>query len=308
MEIRQLRYLVLLAEELSFTRAAARGNVAQPALSRQIQRLEDEFGTALVDRTSRRVRMTPAGESLVERAAHILQELEDARADIAGTKQLVSGDVSLGITQTPGPLRVAELLRAFHARHPSIELRVREELSVAIADWLRSDAVELGLISRVPERAQQGLTLELIAREPLVTIVGPEHRLASVDEIEFDELRGESLVLFPPSATIRRTVDELVEEHGLASRVPFETSDTARMRELVSIGLGVAFLPLSDARTGGPRVKILGIRDHALDYELFLARRSRRRIAPASSAMVRLITEGKFSSRASQRQRLGGGA
>src|SRR6201996_2012480 len=110
MEIRQLRYLVALSQELSFTNAAARANVAQPALSRQIRRLEDELGTALVDRTSRRVQMTAAGQQLVRRAIPILDEVETARAEMLQVTQLTTGRLALGTTQTPGPLDIGELL------------------------------------------------------------------------------------------------------------------------------------------------------------------------------------------------------
>src|ERR1700678_3888185 len=126
MEIRQLRYLVALARELSFTTAAARSNVAQPALSRQIRRLEEELGTALVDRTSRRVQMTAAGQRLAERAITIFDQLDAARLEVTEAVQLVSGHLSIGATQTPGPLDVGSLLRDFHAMYPEIELAVRE--------------------------------------------------------------------------------------------------------------------------------------------------------------------------------------
>src|SRR6185312_6637855 len=101
MELRQLRYLVLLSEELNFTRAAERAHVAQSGLSRQIRQLEDELGTALVDRTSRRVRITDAGRSLVDRAVRVLAEIDDARAELTDTARVAVGRLTMGATETP---------------------------------------------------------------------------------------------------------------------------------------------------------------------------------------------------------------
>src|SRR3954452_18297225 len=98
MELRQLRYLVALADERHFTRAAARERVAQPALSQQVRKLEDELGVGLVDRTTRRVHLTAAGELLVAHARRVLTELDDARAELQRLTGLVSGRVTIGLT------------------------------------------------------------------------------------------------------------------------------------------------------------------------------------------------------------------
>src|SRR3954469_25491664 len=134
MELHQLRYLTLLADELNFTRAAARGNVAQPALSRQIRKLEDELGVPLVDRTTRRVKLTPAGADLAVTARDVLAQLDEARATASAAVALLSGRLTVGMTLTPGPVDVAELLGAFNRAHPDVELALREELSVQLAD------------------------------------------------------------------------------------------------------------------------------------------------------------------------------
>jgi DNA-binding transcriptional LysR family regulator len=292
MELRQLRYLVALAQELSFTGAAARANVAQPALSRQIRKLEDELGTVLVDRTSRRVRMTAAGRQLVERATHILDEVEVARAEILEVTQLTSGRLAIGTTQTPGPLDIARLLYDFHELHPGIELAVREELSVMIAERLRSDEIDLGFVSEIGEPARHGLDLHPIAAEPLVIALPPDHRLSTQHEVDFEDLRDEAFVLFPEGATIRSTFDQLAAAHGVKPNVAFVTTDTDRMRELVALGLGIGLLPLSDAKRPGQQHATVLIRDQPLSYNVYLARRSRRRQSPAAIAMTALVDSG----------------
>jgi DNA-binding transcriptional LysR family regulator len=296
MEIRQLRYLVALAQELSFTRAAERANVAQPALSRQIQKLEDELGTALVDRTSRRVQMTASGKRLTEHAMRILDEIEHARADIRQVTELTTGRLAISATQSPGPLDIARLLYDFHTLHPGIELAVREELSVTIADRLRADEIDLGFVSEIHEPDSHGLELHRIAAESLVISLPPGHRLAERHAIDFRELRGESFVLFPEGATIRRTFDTLAADHGIDPHIAFVTTDTDRMRELVALGLGVSLLPLSDANRPGQPHATVEVRNQPLMFNVYLAHRTNRRQSPAAVAMASLV-ESSFASK-----------
>lgn len=291
MEIRQLRYLLALAQELSFTRAAARVKVAQPALSRQIRRLEDELGTALVDRTSRRVQLTAAGQRMAARAAVILDEVESARAEMQQVTQLATGRLAIGTTQTPGPLNIARLLSEFHELHPGIELTVREELSISIADRLRTDELDLGIVAEIPAHARHGLDMQQIAGEPLVIALPPGHALAARREVDFPALANESFILFPEGATIRSTFDGLARQHGVDPQIAFVTTDTDRMRELVDLGLGISLLPESDARRRGHEHASVRIRGEALSYTVWLARRSSRRPSPSAIAMTELLSQ-----------------
>ena len=118
MELSQLRYLVALSEERHFTRAAAREHIAQPALSQQIRRLEDEVGLPLVERTTRRVAMTDAGELLVARARRILSELEAAHTELRALRGVQSGHVTVGALHTMGPVDVSLVLSEFHEHYP----------------------------------------------------------------------------------------------------------------------------------------------------------------------------------------------
>ena len=157
MELHQLRYLVLLSEELSFTRAAARGNVAQPALSRQIQKLEDELGVPLVDRTSRRVSLTPTGAEVVEHARRILDEVDATRTAVAGRD---------GAAARPAHARRDADARAVRRRRgagrrstsdiQTVELSLKEELSVGLADRLRRDELDLAIVSGDPGARARG--------------------------------------------------------------------------------------------------------------------------------------------------------
>lgn len=286
MELRQLRYLVTLAEERHFTRAADRLHVAQPALSQQIRKLEDELGLALFDRTTRRVAPTEAGTLLVAHARRVLAAHDAAVTEMLGLRGLLQGRVAIGLTQTPGPFDVVGLLAAFHARAPAVELAVHEDLSALLADELRADALDLAFLSIVDDADRRGLELRPLAQEPLVVAVSARHRLADRRRIRIDDLRQEELVAFPKGATIRAAVDRIAAAAGFAPRVTFETREVARMRALVAAGLGVAVLPRSDTDAAGPPVRVVELHEPALMHRISLCWRNGKRHAPAARALL----------------------
>lgn len=289
MELHQLRYLVLLSEELSFTRAAARASVAQPALSKQIRKLEDELRVPLVDRTSRQVRMTDRGVEVAALAREAIATVEEirARADLATL--LLDGRVLIGVTPTPGPLDVARLLGSFHAKHGGVELALREGLSAGLADMLRRDELELAFVSGIDRTTRRGLILEPLASEPLVVIVPPAHSLAATSRVGIRDLRRERMIAFPLGATIRQTVFSAAAAAGVEPRIAFETQDAHRARALVAAGLGVAVVPRSDALRAGPAVNAVPLTGRRMVHELFLAWRAGRRLSPAGAALRELV-------------------
>ena len=176
MELRQLRYLVALADEQHFTRAAAREHIAQPALSQQIRRLEQEVGLALVERTTRKVTVTEAGKTLVARARRILSEVDAANAELQALAGVRTGHVSVGTMHTMGPVDVSHALAVFHERHPGVELTVREQSSEELAEMLRDDVLDLAFLSVTERIETQGLVLRQLVSEELVAVLPSDHR------------------------------------------------------------------------------------------------------------------------------------
>jgi LysR family transcriptional activator of glutamate synthase operon len=291
MKLNQLRYLVFLSEELHFTRAAERGNVAQPALSRQIRKLEDELGLPLVDRTTRRVSLTPAGLDMAERARRILAELDEAEALAKDAKELATGRVTIGMTTTPGPVDLPRLLGAFHRRHPRIELALREDLSVRLADLLRTDQLELAVVSAIEVQARRQLSLHRLAEEELVAVLAGDHPLAHRTSIRMGDLLDERFIAFPRGATIRTAIEQAATRAGFAPDIAFECNDVMRTRALVKEGLGVSVLPRSDTLPPGPEVVALPFRGDRLTYEVFIAWRTERRLPPASRRLLTALRE-----------------
>lgn len=281
MDLRQLTYLVALAEELSFTRAAAREHIAQPALSQQIKRLEDEVGIPLVERSTRHVRITDAGQLLVARGRRILAEVEAAQAELLGIRGLESGHVTVGTMHTMGPVDVSLALAIFHQRHPAIELTVREHSSEELAQMLRDDELDLAFLSVTERVESHGLALHQLVSEELVVLLPMEHRLAGRRRLRMAELRDEEFISYREGARLRELLLWAGQEAGFQPKIKLESNESERIRRLVARGMGVAILPRSDAVAAGAEVAVVALVDPPLSRDITLAWRQGRRHPPA---------------------------
>lgn len=291
MELRQLRYLVTLAEEQHFTRAAAREHIAQPALSQQIRRLEDELGLALVQRSTRRVAMTEAGELLVARGRRILAELEAAQSEMQGLRGVHTGHVSVGAMHTMGPVDVSLALAIFHERHPGVELTVREQSSEELAQMLREDEIDLAFLSVTERIESHGLGLQQLVSEELVAVLAPQHRLGKRRRVRMAELAQDEFISFRAGARLRELLFSAGRQAGYEPQVKLESNDSQRIRRLVARGLGVAILPRSDAEAPGVEVTVATLVDPALTRDITLAWRSERRHGPAAKEFLDLARD-----------------
>jgi LysR family transcriptional activator of glutamate synthase operon len=291
MDLRQLRYLVALAEEQNFTRAAAREHIAQPALSQQIRRLEDEIGLALVERTTRHMSLTDAGILLVARARRIMAELDAAGDELEALKGMDVGRVRVGAIHTMGPIDVSLALAIFHERHPGVELTVREEPSEDLAEMIRDDELDLAFLSVTERIESHGLALHQLVSEELVVLLAPDHRLAGRHGLRMVELRDEEFISYRPGARLRELLFTAGRHAGFEPRVKLESNESERVRRLVARGMGVAILPHSDAVSSGAEVAVLKLTDPPLSRDITLAWRQERRHPPAVAEFLSLARE-----------------
>jgi LysR family transcriptional activator of glutamate synthase operon len=291
MELRQLRYLVALAEELNFTRAAANEHVAQPALSQQIRRLENELGLALVERTTRHVSLTEAGQLLVVRARRVLAELESAETELQALRGMDIGHVTIGAMHTMGPVDVSLALALFHDRHPNVGLTVREQSSEEMAEMLRVDELDLAFLSVTERVESEGLGLHQLVSEELVVLLPPGHSLSRRDRVRMAELADEQFISFRAGARLRELLFAAGRQAGFEPRVTLESNESQRIRRLVARGLGVAILPRSDADGPGADVAVAPLVEPSLRRDITLAWREGRRLAPAAAGFLDLARE-----------------
>jgi DNA-binding transcriptional LysR family regulator len=288
MDLRQLRYLVALAEERNFTRAAASVHVAQPALSQQIRKLEDELGLALVERTTRRMALTAAGELLVVRARRILAELESAETELQALRGMYAGHVTIGTMHTMGPVDLSLVLALFAEHHPAVDFTVCEQSSGEMAEMLRVDELDLAFLSVTERMESHGLGLHQLVSEELVVVLPREHRLGKRRQVRMAELADEPFVSFREGARLRELLVSASHGAGFAPRVTIESNESQRIRRLVARGLGVAILPRSDAEDPGAAVAVVRLVEPALSRDITLAWREGRRHAPAAAEFLEL--------------------
>jgi LysR family transcriptional activator of glutamate synthase operon len=291
MELRQLRYLVALAEERNFTRAAEHEHVAQPALSQQIRRLEEEVGLALVERTTRRASLTDAGELLVVRARRVLAELEAADTELQALRGLTTGHVTIGAMHTMGPIDLSLVLALFNQLHPDVELTVREASSEELAQMLRVDELDLAFLSVTERIESHGLGLQQLVSEELVVLLPLDHRLAGRRQVQMAELAQERFISYRQGARLRELLEGAGRHAGFEPRVTLESNESQRIRRLVARGLGVAILPRSDVEGYEHEVVMAFLTDPVLSRDITLAWREGRRHAPAATEFLRLARE-----------------
>jgi DNA-binding transcriptional LysR family regulator len=297
-EIRHLRYFVAVAHEQSFTRAARRLGIAQPALSQQIQALESELGVILIVRSNRTSGLTEAGARLLKRAELILLEVQDASHEMAAHAGLQIGTVRIGCAlQTLLEGRLPKLLAAFHAAKPGIRITFREVHTRQVLELLQRGEVDLGLVhlGKVDGTVVGAsavtplLALANLGSEPLVLIVAPSHRLAHHAAVRFEVLREETLVAFRPGATVRKMVALAAKRCGFAPRIGFTTPNIGTVRAFVSAGLGVALVPRSALDAPSPPLKAISIESPRLERVVTLARNTERYETAAVAAVRKLL-------------------
>jgi LysR family transcriptional regulator, transcription activator of glutamate synthase operon len=291
MELRQLRYLVALAEERNFTRAAEREHVAQPALSQQIRKLEQTAGLPLVERTTRHVAMTEAGDLLVARARRILAELNAADAELQSLVGVQTGHVTVGTIHTMGPIDVSLALAIFHQRHPRVELTIREQSSEELAEMLRIDELDLAFLSVTEPIESHGLALQQLVSEELVVVLPTDHRLAGRRRVRMAELADDQFISYRGGSRLRELLIAAGQHAGFEPRVTLELNESQRIRRLVARRMGVAILPRSDAQAPGAEVAAVALIDPSLRRDITLAWREDRRHAPAAAEFLQLAQE-----------------
>ena len=291
MELRQLRYLVALGEEHSFTRAAEREHIAQPSLSQQIRRLEDEVGLALVERTTRTVRITDAGRLLLSRARRILAELDAADAELQTVRGLRAGHVSVGAMHSMGPIDITVVLAKFHDQYPEIGLTVREQSSEELAEMLRADELDIAFLSVTEKIESHGLGLQPLLAEELIVMVPEDHWLANREEVRITELIDEPFVGYRHGARLRELLISAAAQAGFEPRIMLESNENRRLRRMVARGMGIALMPRSDATSPGPAVRAIRLSDPELTRDITLAWRADRRLPPAARVFLNLARE-----------------
>ncbi len=284
MELRQLEQLVAVAEEGSFTRAAARLHVAQPGVSAQVRRLEAELGQELLDRSGPGVRPTVVGAAVLPHARAALAAVRAVRATVDEHDGLLRGRVAVGaITSTQSDL--PGLLAAFHQEHPDVELSLVEGASDLLVSRLREGSLDLALLA-LTGPAPAGLALHDLGSTAFVAAVPPDHRLARRTTVRLAELATEPLACLPRGTAVRTTLERAAAAAGIPLRVAYEAGSPGAVAELARRGLGIAVVPASIGALADGTLHGIAITGPELRGRLALAWREAGAPSPAARAFV----------------------
>ncbi len=245
MELRHLRYFAAVADTRHFGRAADRLHMAQPALSQSIRQLEAELGTPLFARTTRQVRLTPAGEFLQVEVARILDAVE---ASVRGVRRIADGRqglVRIAFTGSAAHTQLPRMARIVKRELPGMALEIHADLlTPAQVSGLTDGTLDIGVLR--PPMAGSGLEHRTIASEPLVLAVAADHRLATEPVISMTDLRTETFVLFSgPDSAVNESVLRSCRAAGFVPHHEHEAAGISVLLPLVAADLGVALVPSS---------------------------------------------------------------
>lgn len=239
-----MRYVVAVAETNSFTRAAERCLVVQSALSHQIARLERELGARLFERTSRRVRLTPAGAAFLPAARQCLDAAERAATEVAAAVGEVRGRLAVGLIPTVAAVDIPGALRDFRRRYPDVRISLRVGASEELVEQVKQGAIEVAFLGLPTTARPEGVNARELARDRLVAVVAPDHPLAEEPVVDLRRLSSEVFVDLPAKTAGRAQSDQAFSAAGLSRDVAFEvTTADFMMARLVGQGLGIAMLP-----------------------------------------------------------------
>lgn len=241
MEFNQLRYVCAIAETGSFSRAAERCHVAQPSLSQQILKLEEDLGAKLFDRLGRSIRLTEAGRAFLPHARSILHQMEAARTGVEDKRTDVRGSVAAGVIPTIAPYLLPRYTASFAKKYPEARLRIVEETTPVLIESLRNLSLDLAILA-LPLRHKE-FQLFPLRTEPLFAVLPKDHPRTGQKLLALKDLRGESFVMLRDGHCFRDLSIATCARARITPQIVFESAQFSSLLGMVAAGIGVSLVP-----------------------------------------------------------------
>lgn len=291
-KLKDLRYLVAVADALHFGRAAQRCFVSQPTLSAQLKKLEQYLGVQLIERQPNNVSLTAAGEQIVARARRILEASDEVVTLARAHRDPLAGRLRVALLPTIGPYLLPRVSQPIHRALPRLELRLYEYQTAPMLEKLRCGELDLGVLALPVEL--EGLEARELFAEPFMVAVPDRHRLAKRERVQVADLEDETLLLLEEGHCLRDQALEVCSRVGAGESQDFRATSLETLRQMVATGAGVTLLPelatkgaYGDARGVAvlPFAKPAPVRRVGAVWRRTTARR------PAIDAVCKLISE-----------------
>ena len=240
MTLRDLEYLVALAETRHFGRAAGRCHVSQPTLSAQVRKLEDSLGVALVERRPRKVALTAAGVAVVERARRMLRDAEDIQALGRASQDPLAGKLRVGFIPTLGPYLLPRVAPRFARGLPMLQLMLYEYQTAPLIERTLGGELDLAILALPADT--KGLVTRSLFAEAFLVAMPEHHRLTAKKRVKPGDLTGEKLLLLEEGHCLRNQALEVCERAGTEEQ-DFRATSLETLRQMVAAGFGITLLP-----------------------------------------------------------------
>jgi len=281
MNLRDLRYLIALADLRHFGHAAEACHVSQPTLSTQIRKLEAELGVALVERAPRHVMLTPVGVDIAERARRVLADVEQMREMARRTADPEAGSVRLGMFPTLGPYLLPHVVPKLRARFPKLELLLIEEKTAVLLAMLRAGQLDAAVLA-LPLH-EDWLETQFLFEEPFMLAVPGDHELASHKNLQLSELVDQNLLLLEEGHCLRDQALEVCSLAGAGEKEGFRATSLETLRQMVAAGVGMTLLPMLAVKPPVPNsesIQLLSFKDPPPTRRLAMAWRRSSAMGP----------------------------
>lgn len=286
--LRQLRVFEAVARHLSFSRAAAELHLTQPAVSMQVQSLEEQAGTPLFEQMGKKVYLTAAGEELLRHARIIGEQLREADEAIAAIRGLRGGRLSIGVVST-AKYFAPRLLMAFRLRHPEAELRLGVFNREKIVRQLMDNEIDLAIMGSPPREFDT--VAQVFAEHPLVIVAPPHHPLVGKKKVEPIQLTGETFLIRESGSGTRAAMERFFAERNVTLDNTFEMGTNETIKQAVMAGMGLAFLSenaISLELSVGCLVK-LKVAGTPVKRHWHVVHRAEKRLLPMAEAFIEFM-------------------
>jgi DNA-binding transcriptional LysR family regulator len=285
--LRQLRVFLAVAQHGNFSRAGDQIGLTQPAISRAIVELESQLGLKLLDRTTREVVLTDAGQSLKTRIGRVLEDLDQTLLDVAGLVQARAGKVRVASSPTLSAQLMPACIARCEQQSPGIQFILLDRIQQDVLASVRNGEVDFGVVIEPP--SAEDLHCEVVMTDPFVLIAPPTHPLAGRRSVRWTTLNGHALVLLDHASGSRRLIDEALARHGASCPVKQELGHPTTVFRMVEAGIGISVMPALSVPAAG----LLGLAVRPLtptvERQIMLVRRRNREPGPLAAYVWNLI-------------------
>ncbi len=241
MELHQLRYVCAVADTGSFSRSAERCQIAQPSLSQQILKLEQDLGARLFDRLGRSIRLTEAGRAFLPHARSVLEQVDAARSSVTAQHTDVRGSVTVGVIPTVAPYLMPAYTAGFTGNYPEAKMRIVEEMTPVLVQGLRDLSIDLAILA-LPLR-HKDLEVFAMRTEPVFAALPKGHPRAGFEALSLKDLRGEPFVMLRDGHCFRDLSIAACSSARITPNIAFESGQFASVLAMVGAGVGISMVP-----------------------------------------------------------------